>query len=147
MRRPLIIALVLLSLGAAGCGRDGDRENATAVAERFLAAIGSGDGVVACGLLAAHRKAPEAEEPKVREAIGGVDVHAGSPIAVELYLVEHEADLDNGEDARSCPRRLTVTGSRPRAVSQATGRRRTSRWTAYSRPEMRVLLVLYVIMI
>ena len=101
MRRPLIIALVLLSLGAAGCGRDGDRENATAVAERFLAAIGSGDGAVACGLLAADtRKALEDEEQKpCGEAIGGVDIHAGSPIAVELYLTNAEADLDNGERA------------------------------------------------
>ena len=33
MRRLLIIALLLLSLGATGCGRDADREDATAVAD------------------------------------------------------------------------------------------------------------------
>ena len=99
VRRPLIIALLLLSVGATGCGREADRKDATAVAERFLAAVGSGDAAVACGLLAADtRKALEDEEQKpCREAIGAVEIDAGSPIAVELYLTNAEADLDNGE--------------------------------------------------
>ena len=46
------------------------------------------------------RKALEDEEQKpCREAIGGVEIDAGPPIAVELYLTNAEADLDNGERA------------------------------------------------
>lgn len=101
MRRPALVALLLLCLGATGCGRSGDREQATDAAERFLAAVSAGDAAAACGLLAADtRKALEDEEQKpCGEAIGGVSIDEGSPIAVELYLTNAEADLDNGETA------------------------------------------------
>ena len=56
---------------------------------------------MACGLLAADtRKALEDEEQKpCREAIGGVEIEAGSPTGLELYLTNAKADLDNGESA------------------------------------------------
>jgi hypothetical protein len=101
MRRSIAIALALLCLAATGCGRGADREDATAVAERFFAAVGSDDGAAACRLLAADtRKALEDEEQKpCRDAIGGVQIDEARPTAVELYLTNAEADLDNGERA------------------------------------------------
>jgi len=101
MRRSLAIALALLCLAATGCGRAADREDVTAVAERFFAAVGSGDGAAACRLLAADtRKALEDEEQKpCRDAIGGVQIDEARPAAVELYLTNAQADLDNGQRA------------------------------------------------
>ena len=99
--RSLAIALVLLCLAATGCGRGTDREDATAVAERFFAAVGSRDGAAACRLLAADtRKALEDEEQKpCRDAIGGLQIDEARPAAVELYLTNAQADLDNGQRA------------------------------------------------
>jgi hypothetical protein len=101
MRRSLAIALALLCLAVTGCGRGADREDATAVAERFFAAVGSGDGPAACRLLAPDtREALEDEEQKpCRDAIGGVQIDEARPTAVELYLTNAQADLDNGERA------------------------------------------------
>jgi hypothetical protein len=101
IRRSLAIALALLCLAATGCGRGADRGDATAVAERFFAAVGSGDDAAACRLLAADtRKALEDEEQKpCRDAIGGVQIDRARPTAVELYLTNAQADLDNGERA------------------------------------------------
>ena len=102
MRRSLSIALLLLlCLAVTGCGRGDDRARATEVAGRFLEAVGSGDGAVACSLLADDtRTALEDEERKpCAEAIGAAGIDEGSPASVELYLTNAEADLDNGESA------------------------------------------------
>ena len=100
-RRWIVLGLLLLCLGATGCGRGGDRAQATRVAERFFSAVGSGDGATACAQLSADtRKALEEEEGKpCREAIGGLSIDAGSPAKVALYLTNAKADLDNGESA------------------------------------------------
>ena len=101
LRRSTAIALALLCLAATGCGRGADREEATSVAERFYAAVGSGDGAAACRLVAPDtRKALEDEEQKpCQDAIGGVQIDDAQPTAVELYLTTAQADLDNGERA------------------------------------------------
>ena len=101
VRRSIAFMLLLLCLAATGCGRGEDRDRATEVAEKFLQAIGAGDAAVACGLLADDtRKALEDEESKpCGEAIGGVQIEAGAPAAVELYLTNAKADLDNGDSA------------------------------------------------
>ena len=99
--RPITIALLLLCLAATGCGRTGDRDRATEVAQKFLQAVGAGDGAVACGLLADDtRTALEDEEQKpCGEAIGSLQIEPGAPTAVELYLTNAKADLDNGDSA------------------------------------------------
>jgi hypothetical protein len=101
MRRAALIGLFLLCFGATGCGRGDDRAKATEVAEKFLAALGAGDAAVACGLLAEDtREALEDEEQEpCGEAIGGVEIDAGAPTAVALFLTSAEAELDNGERA------------------------------------------------
>lgn len=101
VRLPIVVALLLLCLAATGCGRGADREDATAVAERFFAAVGAGDDDIACRLLAADtRKALEDEEQKpCRDAIGAVSLAAGRPTGVQLYVTNAQAELDNGERA------------------------------------------------
>ena len=100
-RRWIVLALLMLCLGATGCGRGGDREQATQVAERFFSAVGSGDGATACAQLSPDtRKALEEDESKpCRDAIGGLSIDPGSPTKLELYLTNAKADLDNGESA------------------------------------------------
>jgi hypothetical protein len=101
MRRLAFIAVLALCLAASGCGRGADRDAATAAAERFFEAVGAGDAAVACGLLADDtRKALEDQEQKpCGEAIGGVEIDAGAPTAVDLYITNAQAELDNGERA------------------------------------------------
>ena len=96
-----MLGLLLLSLGATGCGRTADRDRATEVAERFFAALGSGDGATACAQLSADtRKALEDDKRKrCREAIGSLQIEPAALTEVELYLTNGKADLDNGESA------------------------------------------------
>ena len=93
------------------------------MAERFLAAVGSGDGDVACSLLAADtRKALEDEEQKpCGEAIGAVRIDAGSPIAVELYLTERRGGSRQRRARIPVATRRTGGGSRPPAASDGDG--------------------------
>jgi hypothetical protein len=100
-RRSTAIGLVLLSFGAAGCGRSQDRADATGVAERFFAAIDSGDGAAACAELSTDtRKSLEVDEKKpCREAIGSLAIESGALAKLELFLTNGKADLDNGESA------------------------------------------------
>ena len=119
-RRCGTLGLLLLCLGATGCGRAADRERATEVAERFFTAVGSGDGATACAQLSADtRKALEDDEGKpCREAIGGLSIDTGSPTKLELYLTNAKADLDNGESAFLS---LTADGWRLSAVGCKPG--------------------------
>ena len=112
--------MLLLCLGATGCGRSGDRAQATEVADRFFKAIGSGDGATACAQLSPDtRKALEDDEQKpCREAIGGLHIDPGAPTEIELYLNNAKADLDNGDSAFLS---LTAEGWRLSAVGCKPG--------------------------
>ena len=101
VRSPIAFMLLLLCLAATGCGRGEDRARATEVAGKFLQAVAAGDAAVACGLLAEDtRTALENEESEpCGEAIGNVQIEAGAPTAVELYLTNAKADLDDGDSA------------------------------------------------
>jgi hypothetical protein len=112
--------LLLLCLGATGCGRSGDRDRAAAVAERFFAAVDSGDGATACAQLVPDtRKALEDDEQKpCREAIGALQIEPGALTEVELYLTNGKADLDNGDSAFLS---LTAEGWRLSAVGCKPG--------------------------
>jgi hypothetical protein len=119
-RRWTVLGLLLLCLGATGCGRGGYRAQATRVAERFFSAVGSGDGATACAQLSPDtRKALEDDERKpCRDAIGGLSIDPGSPTELELYLTGAKADLDNGESAFLS---LTAEGWRLSAVGCKPG--------------------------
>ncbi len=99
----------LLALTAAGCGA-GDREDdVAAVAERFHAALQSGDGQAACGELNEETasKLEQQEKKPCEEAILELDLPKGGTVAlrrVELRsgyagLAEGSADfLDEGPE-------------------------------------------------
>ena len=121
-RRPSVIGLLLvLGLGAAGCGRSGDREHATAVAERFFTAVESGDGATACEQLSvdAREKLEQDELKPCREAIGEQDIQPGAPARVDVFLTNAEAELDNGDIAFLSQTqegwRLSAVGCKPAA--------------------------------
>jgi hypothetical protein len=116
----LTIGLLLLCLGATGCGRAGDRDRAAAVAERFFTAVGSGDGATACEQLDSDtRKALEEDEQKpCHEAIGSLQIEPGALTEIELYLDNAKADLDNGDSAFLS---LTADGWRISAVGCKRG--------------------------
>jgi len=120
-RRASAIGLLLLCLGAAGCGRSDDREHATAVAQRFFTAVGSGDGAAACEQLSVDtRKKLEQDERKpCREAIGELDIEPGVPARVHVFLTNAEAELDNGDRAFLSQThqgwRLSAVGCKPGA--------------------------------
>jgi hypothetical protein len=119
LRRSTVLCLVVLGLGATGCGRSDDRAEARSVAERFFAAVESGDGEAACEQLSADtRDALEGDEQKpCREAIGGLRIEPARLAAIELFLTNAKADLANGESAflslTAEGWRLSAAGCRP----------------------------------
>ncbi len=120
-RRASTICLTLLCLGTVGCGRSDDREQATTVAERFFAAVGSGDGATACEQLSVdtREKLEQDEQMPCREAIGELDIEPGAPTRVDVYLTGAEAELDNGDTAFLSETqegwRLSAVGCKPGA--------------------------------
>ena len=120
-RRASVICLALLCVGTVGCGRSGDREQATTVAERFFTAVESGDGASACEQLSVdtREKLEQDEQKPCREAIGELDIEPGAPARVDVFLTSAQAELDNGDSAfLSRTRegwRLSAVGCRPGA--------------------------------
>jgi hypothetical protein len=94
-----MLVLALLALGAAGCGPGDDRAAARAVAERFLAALESGDGAAACAQLSVDtREALEADEQAAcREAIHTLGLEPAPLAGVQVFIVSAWAELDGGE--------------------------------------------------
>ena len=125
-RRSSVIGLLLvLGLGATGCGRSDDRERATAVAERFFTAIGSGDGATACEQLSVDTRQTleQGEQKPCREAIGELEIEPGAPARVDVFLTGAEAELDNGDRAFLSETqegwRLSAVGCKPGAEPPA----------------------------
>jgi hypothetical protein len=101
LQRSLLVCVLALALAVAGCVRSADRTQAREVAERFFAALESGDGAEACAQLGeATRNALEADEQKpCREAIGSLAIEPGPLAGVAVYLTNAKADLAGGESA------------------------------------------------
>ena len=100
-RRSIALGSLLLCLALSGCGRSEDRAEATGVAERFFAAVESGDGAAACRELSTdtRKKLEQDEKEPCREAIGGLEIEPGALTTIELFLTNAKADLDNGDSA------------------------------------------------
>jgi hypothetical protein len=113
--RSVPIALLVLALGAAGCGNSGDRNEAADVAQRFFAAIESGDGAAACRELSVDtRETFEQDEQKpCREAIVDANIEPDALVSTEVFAVNAKADLANGDSAFLS---LTAEGWRLSAV-------------------------------
>jgi hypothetical protein len=99
MRWALGMVVAALSLCAVGCGRDGERAQVRAVADRFLQALEHHDGTAACAVLSSQtRKQLEASEHKpCREAVGGMGLQRGRVERVQVFITNAKADLANGD--------------------------------------------------
>jgi hypothetical protein len=100
-RGPTAIALLAAALTAGGCARDADSEQARVVTTRFLAAVGSGDGDVACEQLSPNTRAKleEQEQRQCREAVTGLRLEPGSVARVDVYALNAFVELSSGEAA------------------------------------------------
>jgi hypothetical protein len=101
MPRLPAIALLLLVLGAAGCGRESDATTARAVTDTFFAALDADDGERACAQLTpATRAALESQEQtSCREAIAGLDLQGATVARVQVFVTNSLVELTNGETA------------------------------------------------
>jgi hypothetical protein len=104
-----IVAACLIVLAIAGCGTGDRKDDAAAVAERFHAALESGDGSSACDQLSEETtsKLEQQEGKPCEEAILSLKIPKGGAAAVErveitsayIGLAEGSADfLDEGPD-------------------------------------------------
>ncbi|MBA2637461.1 MAG: hypothetical protein H0U79_04440, partial [Solirubrobacterales bacterium] len=121
-RRSFPVGLIVLALAVVvtGCGHSDDRAEARGVAERFFAAVESGDGGAACDQLSldTRSKLEGDEQRPCREAIGELRIEPGPLAAIELFLTNAKADLENGESAflslTADGWRLSAVGCKPR---------------------------------
>jgi hypothetical protein len=94
-------ALLLCAVGAAGCGRSDDRDQARTAAERLYAAIDADDGAAACRELStqAAEELESQEQSPCEEAILDLDLQTGTPSAesVELFLTSAAVRLTGGD--------------------------------------------------
>ena len=117
MRRSL--ALLVVAVGVAGCGRGGDRADARAVTVRFLTALERGDGTVACAQLSPDTRAAlvDEEQKPCREAVGSLGLQTSPVTRLQLYVTNAKADLANGDSAFLSQGaqgwRLSAVGCRP----------------------------------
>ena len=119
LRCSLPVGVLLLWIAIAGCGSSDDRAAATAVAERFFAALASGDGATACDQLSVDTRMKleqDAQKP-CREAIGDAKIQPGALAAIELFSTNAKADLVNGDSAflslTAAGWRLSAVGCKP----------------------------------
>ena len=115
----------VLAIAVAGCGTSERADDAAAVAERFHAALGSGDGQAACAQLSAETasKLELQEQKPCEEAILTLELPKGGTVAVKRVemrsafagLAEGGADfLDEGPDSW----RISAAGCEPTAAEQ-----------------------------
>jgi hypothetical protein len=98
MARAALIALCVVALGAAGCGRAADRREAGAVTERFLRAVDAHDGARACAQLSdATVQALEQDAGKpCAEAVKDLKVSASAVTHAEVDVIGAKVDLADG---------------------------------------------------
>jgi hypothetical protein len=119
--RVAVVAVVAAgaALAAAGCGRDGDREEVRSVTQGFFAALGAGDGAGACARLSEDTvTALESQEQEdCAQAVTGLQLEGGAPTRVQVYVTSAKADLRSGEsaflDRTAAGWRLSAVGCKP----------------------------------
>jgi hypothetical protein len=115
----------LLALALAGCGTADRERDAAAVAERFHAALESGDGRAACGELSAETasKLEQQEKKPCEEAILGLELPKGGTVVdARVYVTSAFAQraeggtdfLDEGLEGW----RVSAAGCEPTAPEQ-----------------------------
>jgi hypothetical protein len=95
------IVLVAMTLGIAGCARDGDQATVRSVADTFFGALGSGDGARACDQLTPNTRAEleSQEQSACREAITTIEIDRGTVVRANVYVLSAMAELSNGQAA------------------------------------------------
>lgn len=90
------LALALVVLALAGCGRADDERAVSAVTERFLSAVDEGEGEIACAQLTpATAEALEATRP-CAEAVTDLDVSPGQVTRAQVYSISAKVDVGAG---------------------------------------------------
>ena len=100
VRRSLVVmAIATAAAAVSGCGRDGDRAEARAVADRFFAALRQDDGQAACAELSTGTRAElESQEGEpCRQAIGSAGLQPARVLRVQVFITNAKADLSGGE--------------------------------------------------
>jgi hypothetical protein len=97
--RPLVVASVVIALGAAGCGQSDDRDTVRSTTQRFLAAYEADEGATACAALSQDtRKELESQQSKpCPDAITQVKLEPGAVTRVHVTLTSAKVDLATGE--------------------------------------------------
>jgi hypothetical protein len=101
MHARLPIAFLSLVFALAGCGRGDDVAATQAVAERFFAAVQSGDGERACAQLSPDTRAEleSREQRACRDAVTELQLEGGRVARVEIYVTNAKVELSGGEAA------------------------------------------------
>src|SRR5215218_9798055 len=95
------MAVVVVLLGASGCGRSEDEATVRTVAGGFLDAVESGDGDQACADLSPTTRGElESQEQRpCREAVTELELEGGSVARVQVYLLNAMVEFSSGEAA------------------------------------------------
>lgn len=90
------VALALLVLALAGCGRADDERAVSAVSTRFLEAVRDGDGEIACAQLTpAAAESLEATRP-CADAVTDLDLSPGPVTRAQVYSISAKVDVGGG---------------------------------------------------
>lgn len=122
-RVALLVCLLLLAL--AGCGTADREDDATAVAQRFHAALERGDGQSACDALSEETasKLEQEEKKPCEQAIVSLDLPKGGTVAdARVYMTSAFAQLAEGGtdflDEGPEGWKVSAAGCEPTAPSQ-----------------------------
>jgi hypothetical protein len=119
MVRARLTALCGLALCVGGCGRDADRTEVRAVADRFLQALENHDGAAACAQLSpdTRQQLEDKEQEPCREAVGSLGLQRAPVTRVQVYITNAKADLVTGDSLflsqGPAGWRLSAVGCRP----------------------------------
>jgi hypothetical protein len=100
-RAPLLLILLALLAGTAGCGRGGDDTAVRTVTDRFFAAVDSDDGELACSQLSPETRSAleDQEKSACRDAITQLDLQSSPVEGVQVYERAAMVKLASGEAA------------------------------------------------
>jgi hypothetical protein len=100
-RAALLLILIAVLAGAAGCGRDDDATDVRTVTDRFFAALDGDDGELACAQLNAETRSAleDQEKSACRDAITQLDLQSSRVEGVRVYERSAMVELASGEAA------------------------------------------------
>jgi hypothetical protein len=92
-------ALLFVGLAVAGCGQDANDATVRGVTGRFLHAVGSGDGTVACAQLSPQTRSQleQSEGRQCRVAITNLKLDSSPVTSVQIFVQNAIVQLAGGE--------------------------------------------------